>query len=96
MRRRSPTDDFFRLGVRPLGTPLGLNREGALSLSRRSLHTGASALLSIARDEIAVDFCPIFFFSETRGRVRISDLGVCDHFTIFKAFPSKVDTIARK
>jgi hypothetical protein len=29
------------------------------------------------------------------GLVRISDLGVCDHF-IFKAFPSKVDTIARK
>ena len=29
------------------------------------------------------------------GGVRISDLGVCDHF-IFKAFPSKVDTIARK
>ena len=25
-----------------------------------------------------------------------NDLGVCDHFTIFKAFPSKVDTIARK
>jgi hypothetical protein len=30
------------------------------------------------------------------GAREISDLGVCDHFTIFKAFPSKVDTIARK
>jgi hypothetical protein len=26
---------------------------------------------------------------------KLADLGVCDHVTIFKAFPSKVDTIAR-
>ena len=65
----------------------------ALSLRRRSLHTGASALLSIARDEIVVDF---FFLFRNAGAREDKRLGVCDHFTIFKAFPSKVDTIARK